>query len=106
MCDGRIWDRVDEISETFIIGDVVIIKGQVQFYQSRKQIIIHKIEKASEDQYVKDDFQIDMVHIDAHGLYSELIALVSTLESPPIKQILLDSLQDEEIKKLILKGVT
>lgn len=102
--DGRIWDRVDEISESFSIGDVVLVKGQVQVYQNRKQIIIHKIEKAQEADYLKDDFQMDMVQIDAHALYSELISLVTSLESPPIKQILLDSLQDDEIKKLLLKA--
>lgn len=101
--DGRIWDRVEEISETFSIGDIVLVKGQVQVYQNRKQIIIHKIERAQEESFSRDDFQIEMAHVDAHALYSELIGIVNTVEAPPIKQILLDSLQDDEIKKLILK---
>jgi 3'-5' exoribonuclease len=102
--DGRIWDRVEEIAETFEIGDVVIVKGQVQVYQSRKQIIIHKIEKAAPDSYLKDDFQIEMTQVDSHALYSELVSLVNSLETPPIKQLLLDCLQDDEIKKLLLKA--
>ena len=102
--DARIWDRVEEQSELFDIGDIVIIKGQVQVYLNRKQIIIHKIEKAAAESFSKEDFQIEEAKIDVHALYSELIAIVNGLESPPIKQLLLESLQDEEIKKLILKA--
>jgi len=102
--DGRIWDRVDEIADSFAIGDIVLVKGLVQVYQNRKQIIIHKIEKAPVESYSKDDFQIEMAQVDAHALYSELITIINTVEASPIKQILLDSVQDDEIKKLLLKA--
>ena len=102
--DARIWDRVDEISELFEIGDIVNIKGQVQVYLNRKQIIIHKLEKLDQVQYVKEDFTIDDIVIDTHALYSELITITNEIQAPHIKQIILDSLQDEEIKTLILKA--
>lgn len=102
--DARVWDRVDEISELFEIGDIVNIKGQVQVYLNRKQIIIHKLEKLDQSLYVKDDFVIDDIAIDVHALYSELIAITNEIQAPHIKQIILDSLQDDEIKPLLLKA--
>lgn len=102
--DARIWDRVEEVSELFETGDVVMIKGQVQVYLSRKQIIVHKIEKPDQSRFNKADFSIDDVVLDVHALFSELISITNEVQAPPIKQIILDSLQDEEIKSLILKA--
>lgn len=102
--DARVWDRVEEIVDTFDTGDIVIVKGQVQVYLNRKQIVVHRLEKADQSAFNKDDFMIAGKKVDAHAHYSELIQIVNQLKSPPIKQILLDSLQDEEIKTLMLKS--
>jgi 3'-5' exoribonuclease len=102
--DARIWDRVDEVSAQFETGDIIKIKGQVQIYNGRKQIIVHKLEKAVEGEFNKSDYAIEDMAIDTHALYSELIAIVNEVQAVPIKQILLDSLNDEEIKKLLLKA--
>lgn len=100
--DARIWDRVEEMSEAFEIGDLISIKGQVQVYLNRKQIIIHKLEKLDSEKFKKADFTIDDKKIDSHALYSDLIQIVNQIESVHIKQLILDSLQDEEIKRLLL----
>jgi 3'-5' exoribonuclease len=102
--DARVWDRVEEITEIFEIGDLILVKGQVQVYLNRKQIIIHKVEKPEDGLHKKEDFVIEDRQVDAHALYSELVNLVNKLESPPIKQLILDSIQDEEIKVLMLKA--
>lgn len=102
--DARVWDRVDEIADTFEAGDIVLVKGQVQVYLNRKQIIVHKIEKPQQSEFNKDDYTIAGKKVDAHACYSELIGIINGLKSPPIRQILLDTLQDEEIKTLMLKS--
>ncbi|MBC7741792.1 MAG: HD domain-containing protein [Bdellovibrionaceae bacterium] len=102
--DARVWDRVEEMADTFDIGDIILVKGQVQLYLNRKQIIVHKVEKAEENAFNKEEFSIEDKKIDAHALYSELIQIVQQIETVPIRQLILDSLQDEEIKPLILKA--
>lgn len=102
--DARLWDRVDELSEIFEIGDIIIVKGQVQVYQGRKQIIIHKLEKPAQEQYQIESFQIEEKKIDVHALYSELMKIVDQVESGAIKQLIKDCLQDNEIKELLLKS--
>lgn len=102
--DARIWDRVEEVSELFEIGDIITIKGQVQVYLSRKQIIVHKVEKPEQVQYNKADFMIDDILLDVHALFSDLISITNEIQAPHIKQLVLDSLHDEEIKTLLLKA--
>lgn len=102
--DARVWDRVDEIASTFEIGDIVTIKGQVQVYLNRKQIIIHKLEKPDQAIFVKEDFVIEDAKLDVHALYSELITFINEVQAPAIRQLLLDSVQDDDIKKLLLKA--
>lgn len=102
--DARVWDRVDEISEMFETGDIVTVKGQVQVYLGRKQVIIHKLDKPDQQQFSKDDFVIEDIKLDVHALYSELMAIVNSVQAPPIRQLLTDSLQDDEIKKLLLQA--
>lgn len=102
--DARVWDQVEELSAQFEIGDIVRIKGQVQVYLGRKQIIVHKLEKPDQAQFVREEFVIEDAKIDTHALYSELMMTVSAVQAPPIRQLLTDSLQDDEIKGLLLKA--
>jgi len=102
--DARIWDRAEVVSEQFEIGDVVIIKGQVQVYLGRRQIIIHKLEKIDPAAYVKEDFFINDILVDAHALFSELVSIINQIQTPHIRQLITDCVQDEEIKTLILKA--
>jgi 3'-5' exoribonuclease len=102
--DGRVWDRVEELTESFEIGDIIVVKGQVQVYLGRKQIIVHKIEKKDQAQYQKEQFIIEDIKIDVHALYSQLILIVNDIQTPPIKQLLNDCLGDDEIKSLLLKA--
>lgn len=102
--DARLWDRVDELQELFETGDIIIIKGQVQVYLNRKQIIIHKIEKPNQESFSKKDFIILGKEVDVHAHFSELVQIVNQLKSGSIKQIILDSIQEVEIKNLLLKS--
>lgn len=102
--DARVWDRAEELSELFSIGDIITVKGQVQVYLGRKQIIVHKLEKSADTVFNREDFLIEDIKIDVHSLYSELISTINSVESAPIRQLLLDSVQDEEVKSLLLKA--
>lgn len=102
--DGRIWDNIEDIQTRFEIGDLVKIKGVIQIYNQRKQLIIHRLEKADDPSLNKDDFKIKERQIDTHALYSELFQMVQAIEIQPLKQLMLDCLQDEEIKPRLLKA--
>ena len=102
--DGRIWDNIEDIQTRFEIGDLVKVKGVIQIYNQRKQLIIHRLEKVDDPSLNKDDYKIKERQIDTHALYSELFQMVQAVEIQPLKQLMLDCLQDEEIKPRLLKA--
>lgn len=102
--DGRIWDNIEEVSTRFEIGDLIKIKGVIQIYNQRKQLIIHRLEKIEDATINKDDYKIKERQLDTHALYSELYQMVQDIEIQPLKQLMLDCLQDEEIKPRLLKA--
>ena len=102
--DGRIWDNIDDIQTRFEIGDLVKVKGVIQIYNQRKQLIIHRLEKVDDPSLNKDDYKIKERQIDTHALYSELFQMVQAVEIQPLKQLMFDCLQDEEIKPRLLKA--
>lgn len=102
--DGRIWDNIDEVGARFEIGDLIKIKGVVQIYNQRKQLIIHRLDKVEDATINKEDYKISERKIDTYALYSELCQIVKEIEIAPLKQLLQDCLQDEDIKTRMLKA--
>ncbi|MFN3697600.1 MAG: 3'-5' exoribonuclease YhaM family protein [Pseudobdellovibrio sp.] len=102
--DARLWDNVEELQSKFEIGDLVKIKGLVQIYNQRKQIIVHRLDKVVDLAINKDDYKIKEKEIDTHALYSELFQFIQKVENHQIKQLMTDCLQDEEIKQRLLRS--
>ncbi len=98
--DAKAWDNVDSMEGLFQSGDIVWVKGLVQVYQSRKQVIVHKVERfdgpvdlkdfiKSSDQKPEDNLQ-------------QLLQIVESLKNNYLKQLILDVLNDPTIKPLLL----
>lgn len=102
--DSRLWDNVEALSAVFEIGDLIKVKGVVQVYNQRKQLILHKLENASDLNLNKEDFIVETEKIDTSVLYMKLITIVNTMQSSALKQLCLDCLQDEEIKSKLLQA--
>ncbi len=102
--EARIWDNVTELEDQFEIGDLVSIKGLIQVYNQRKQLVIHKLEKVTDVNIDKDQYKMKEKEVDAHALWSELISHVQSVEILPLKQLMLDTLQDDDIKSRLLKA--
>ena len=54
--NGRLFERAAEVAAGFEVGDVVWVKGFVQLYQNRKQIIIHDVRRAADGEYQMPDW--------------------------------------------------
>lgn len=100
--DAKVWDRVEEQSALFAIGDVIQVKGQMQLFQSKRQLVIHKI-TTSEEEHLMDDF-ITKSELDPAALYAELMVIARSVEGDQIRQLILDTLEDPEIKPLLLRA--
>lgn len=101
--DAKMWDHAEDAAREFDTGDVISIKGQIQLYQGRKQMIIHRIEKPSESPTDMSEF-IPSSSSDGQALFLELLQIVKSMKNDHIRQLVLDSIEDPEIKPLFLKA--
>ena len=54
--DAKIWDNIERMNNLFESGDIVIVKGQVQMFQNKKQVVIHKIDPIKEESLNFEDY--------------------------------------------------
>src|SRR5262245_55261154 len=58
--NARMFEKVDGVAGLFEVGDVVWLKGFVQLFQNRKQLIVNELRKAAEGEYQMPDLVADL----------------------------------------------
>ncbi|HPI39465.1 MAG TPA: HD domain-containing protein [Pseudobdellovibrionaceae bacterium] len=101
--DGRVWERVEEMASGFNVGDIVFIKGVIQVFQERKQLIIHRLTRVDEVEISLDEFMMKS-HLNPNDMLVELIQIVKTVKNSKIQQLILSTLEDQEIAPKLLKS--
>ncbi len=101
--DARLWDRVDELSKDFEVGDVLKVKGLVQLFQNRRQLILHRLERVDSATVDFADF-IPQSSKNTEDMFVELLQMVRTMKNDHLRQLVLDTLEDPEIRPLILRA--
>lgn len=99
---GMIWDQVEEFDKSFDSGDLVSIKGHVQNYQEKRQIVIHHIKKVQFEEHDMSDF-IDSSVVNPELMWVELQNIVSDVSDPNIRQVLESLLKKTDVKEKLLK---
>lgn len=99
--DAKVWEKADELAVMFQPGDFVDIKGHIQLYQNRRQLVVHDLKKASPEEINLRDFVAGATRSPAE-MFKDLQAIVSTIENPHIRQLLEDTLGDEAAKERLL----
>lgn len=101
--DARLWDRVDELSREFEVGDILKVKGLVQIFQNRKQLIVHRLERVESSTVDMADF-IPATARNSEDMMVELLQMVRTMKNDYLRQLVLDTLEDPEIRPLVLRA--
>ncbi|MGZ3773261.1 MAG: 3'-5' exoribonuclease YhaM family protein [Bdellovibrio sp.] len=101
--DARLWDRVDELSREFEVGDIIKVKGQIQIFQNRKQLIVHRLDRVDSSTVNFEDF-LPRAKKNPEDMLVELLQLVRTMKNDHIRQLILDTLEDPEIRPMLLKA--
>ncbi|MCB0377034.1 MAG: HD domain-containing protein [Bdellovibrionales bacterium] len=101
--DAKIWDNVERMNNSFESGDIVQVKGQVQVYQNKKQIIIHKLDVVH-DENIEFENYVGRTETDPEDVLQELLQIVKNIESEHIRQLVQNTLNDPQIKDKLLKS--
>src|SRR5207237_5767471 len=54
--DGKMWDNVAEVMETFDRDDFIKVKGLIQIFHNRPQLTIHKMRRAGDHEIEFADY--------------------------------------------------
>lgn len=101
--NARMFEKVDGVAGLFEVGDVIWIKGFVQLFQNRKQIIVHELRRAVDGEYTTTDLIADLGGDPAKHI-ANLLAVVAELRDPFVRRLLEETLKDKEIDALLRKA--
>lgn len=94
--NARLWDRMEVVEPSFRSGDFVWVKGHVQVYQNRKQVVLHDLRLAAPSEYNLDDFA-EGPERKIEDLWVDFVAFVNSIRDPNIRQLLLSMIRDPQI---------
>lgn len=97
---ARLWEKAQEFAAKFDVGDYVKVRGHVQVFQGRKQMILLEVFRADAELFKADDF-IPQSDVPVEALWGELQSLMSEIKDPFISKLTQNVLADDEISKLV-----
>ena len=100
--EGRMWDNIDNFVNVFQIDDFVRVRGTVNLYQKRKQLVITEISKVPRSEISSADF-LPTSKYDIDVMYKNLLAIANGMKNKYLRQLVLNTLEDPEIKPKYLK---
>lgn len=92
--EGRIWDRVDEISARFNKDDFVLVSGKASVYMGKMQLILQELVRIEESAVELSNF-LPVSSRPLAEMVSELTAVVEGLVDPDLRNLMQAFLDDE-----------
>ncbi len=99
--EGRVWNNAEDIAKHINKGNYAQVKGRVNFYQGRRQLVASKVDHVANSEVNESEFIPASAH-SAEEMYSELLKLVEVLDDFYIKALLQNVLADKEINRRLL----
>jgi 3'-5' exoribonuclease len=93
--EGRVWDRVEELSGLFDKDDFVRVAGKASVYLGRMQLVVQRLEKMAEKDVDLGDY-LPVSRRTVEEMLAELRQLVAGLEAPHYRQLMEAFLADEQ----------
>ncbi len=101
--NGRMFEKTEGVADTFEVGDPIWVKGFVQLFQNRKQVILHELRKATEGEINMTELVAELGG-DPRRHMDRLLAMVQDLDNAHVRDLLLKTLNDAQVSDLLLKA--
>jgi 3'-5' exoribonuclease len=92
--DAKMWDNVADVMDTFQRDDFVKVKGQLQIFQNRPQLTIHKMARVLDSDVDFTDYFPASAR-DPMEMFVELRGIIAGIGNPHLRT-LLDAFMDDE----------
>ena len=96
--ESRLWQYSSEIENSILKNTFVRVKGKLNFYQGRKQLIINQIQKIDQSDVNLDDFVMKAFE-DPEVMYKKLLKIIDSLSDVYIRDLLRNIVTDGEIAR-------
>ena len=94
--ESRMWDNFAEIAAGFEQGDVVKVRAEVCRFNSRFQLNLEKLRRATPDEFEMADY-VPHTHKDVEELWATLIRSVDGFSNPWLQALVRSFLEDPAI---------
>jgi len=94
-----VWEKVERLREVLEPGTVVAVKGQVQRYNQRIQVVVRRAE-ALPDEQVDQDLFVRSSAVEPALLWKQLLALIEEVGESNLRQLLFRVFSDPEVERL------
>lgn len=91
-----VWENVDQIGKILDVGVVVTVKGQVQRYNNRLQVVIRRAARVPADR-VDEALYVRSSSVDVDVLWKRLATLIEEIENEHLRQLLFRVISDPEV---------
>ncbi len=92
---GLLWEGAEEVAESFSVGDVLRVRGQVEEYRGQKQLVLQSLDPSPAESVRPERF-IPPSPRSLDEMERELWRRVEMVEDPHLSQLLLILFQEEE----------
>ncbi len=91
-----VWENVGELGKILEVGSVVKVKGQVQRYNNRLQVVIRRAAVVPAE-HIDEALYVRSSAVDVDLLWQRLNALVDGVENKDLRQLLFRVISDPEV---------
>ena len=100
---GRMWNASDDEYQAFDDGDYVRVEGTTQLYSGSLQLIVTAIGRVDRRGIDESEFLVLSV-ADIERLSAEMVTLLGTIRSKPLRDLVDDVLADTELMRAALSS--
>jgi 3'-5' exoribonuclease len=94
--EGKVWDGPEELARTVECNGVVKVRGTMEAYNEKRQLVVSRIRNCQADEYDAKDFY-PASDRDAEEMYGQLLAYIEMVSDDAVRALLSDIVADPEI---------
>jgi 3'-5' exoribonuclease len=98
--EGRVWDGAEEIAKIFEPDDVLKVRGTLERYNGKSQVIVQRIRRCQAEEFDESDF-CPISERDPDEMLAELHSHVERVHSEPLRSLLSRILGDEDLVRVL-----
>ena len=96
--DGKAWDNPEAVAQLFDCDDVVKVRGTIDHYNDRPQLIVSRIRRCEPNEYNAADF-FPASNRDPEEMFGELAAFVAMVRDESLRELLESIMNDGSISQ-------